>query len=340
MRLPSSKAAGAAVFGVAIVLTGATLLLEPRWAPSSTFQGSHALTAAASTALVSNSSVEPAAALSKPKKKAHKLCVLSRIHNQPRSLAEWLEYHAALGITRFYLVDDCSTDSGRTRTVMDMYQQEGLVKYYTTEDVTRRQCARVVDGREVQAERLLQRRRRKQCAGLHSEQQQQQQQQQQQDEVLGKKDQRLEQELYACSYKCSADEHQPDEKMLFQFMFNEATGGEACEWLMVFDTDEYMTFQTDLFATPDVPAYIADHEERTHGFPVLRFPWVMMGSGGHEARPPGLLADNFVEGYHPKWLLKTAAKAEFIQTWNFSHWCVLGGWTGWMDRDDDDDCTS
>jgi len=47
-----------------------------------------------------SSSDSEAAAAPGPDKK-HKLCVLSRIHNQPRSLAEWLEYHAALGITRF-----------------------------------------------------------------------------------------------------------------------------------------------------------------------------------------------------------------------------------------------
>ena len=109
----------------------------------------------------------PAAAPGSNKK--HKLCVLSRIHNQPRSLAEWLEYHAALGITRFYLVDDCSTDSGRTRTVMDVYQQEGLVKYYTTEDVTRKQCAHVIQANETEAEHARERRRRRACQARGSE---------------------------------------------------------------------------------------------------------------------------------------------------------------------------
>lgn len=92
---------------------------------------------------------------------------------------------------------------------------------------------------------------------------------------------------------------------------------------MVFDTDEYITFQTDLFPTPDLPAFIADFEKRTNGFPVLCLLWVLMGSDGHEKRPPGLLVDNFKHGTYRKWLLKVAAKTDFLQTWNFSHWWVV-----------------
>ena len=91
---------------------------------------------------------------------------------------------------------------------------------------------------------------------------------------------------------------------------------------MAIDSDEYITFQTDLFPTPDLPAFINDFEQRTNGFPVLHLLWVLMGSDGHEKRPPGLLVDNFKNGSNRKWLLKVAANADFVQTWNFSHWCV------------------
>lgn len=251
-------------------------------------------------------------------KKVHKLCVMSRIHNQPRSLGEWLEYHAALGITRFLLVDDCSADAGRTRTVMDVYQQEGLVKYFTPEDVSRSQCAHVIQGHEAEMERMQEHRRAQLCgknstsaeAGAV-------------DAAAAEADAKFEQSMAGCSYACG-ERHRPNEVLLFNFMFQQATASpdETCEWLMVFDTDEYMTFQPDVFPTPDVPAYIADWEERTNGFPVLRFLWVLVGSDGHEERPPGLLVDNFKKGCYPKWMLKTAAKTEFLDTWRFSHWCV------------------
>lgn len=254
-------------------------------------------------------------------KKVHKVCVMSRIHNQPRSLGEWLEYHAAMGVSRFFLVDDCSADAGRTRTVMDVYQQEGLVKYFTPEDVSRSQCAHVIHGHEAEMERMQERRRAQLCRKNSTSEEAGAV-----DAAVTEGDAKFEQSMAGCSYACG-ERHRPNEVLLFNFMFQQATAspGETCEWLMVFDTDEYMTFQPDLFPTPDVPAYFADWEERTNGFPVLRFLWVLVGSDGHEERPPGLLVDNFKKGIYPKWMLKTAAKTDFLDTWRFSHWCVCVG---------------
>lgn len=256
----------------------------------------------------------PAAGAASPSPKVHKLCVMSRVHNQPRSLAEWLEYHAALGITRFFLVDDCSTDGGRTRTVMDVYQQEGLIKYYTADDVTRNRCAHVIQDTPGEAERVEEWRRQRVCQGEEEDAQ-----------VMNET--QYDQHMAGCAYMCGGvdgRQHRPNENMLFDFMYQQATTSpdEKCEWLMVFDTDEYMTFATDLFSTPDVPAYIADYEKRTDGFPILRFLWVIMGSDGQEQRPSGLLVDNFRKGTFPKWMLKTAGKVDFLETWRFSHWCV------------------
>lgn len=45
-----------------------------------------------------------------------------------------------------------------------------------------------------------------------------------------------------------------------------------------------------------------------------------MGSDNQEQRPPGLLIDNFHAGNYPAWMLKTAARAAYIENWDFSHW--------------------
>lgn len=202
--------------------------------------------------------------------------------------------------------------------MMDIYEQEGLVKYYTPEDVTRSRCAHVIQGDEAEMARAEERRRRRLCGKDGGAEEP--------EETLDAAAARFDEQMASCEYACGG-QHRPNEKLLFEFMFREATTApdETCEWLMVFDTDEYMTFQTDLFPTPDVPAYIADFEDRTHGFPILRFLWVMMGSDGQEDRPPGLLVDNFKKGGYPKWMLKTAGKVDFLQTWKFSHWCVCFG---------------
>lgn len=125
-----------------------------------------------------------------------------------------------------------------------------------------------------------------------------------------------------CEYACSGEGRRPDEERLFRFLFAQAAESEeeACEWLMVFDTDEYLTFQQP--DALDVAAYIAEHENRTQGFPILRFPWVTMGADGHETRPPGLVVDGFKTGHFGKWMLKSAGRAVFLETWAFSHWCV------------------
>ncbi len=193
----------------------------------------------------------------------HKLCLMTRVLNVPRSLAEWVEYHHALGVGHFFLVDDCSTDEGKTAQVLDTYQEIGLVSRYSSQEVP---------------------------------------------------------------HYSTCDAHQPNENKLFSFLYHQAKASEhRCEWLGVFDVDEYMTLQEHM-ADPSnrpTPSELLYAVLDTLPLPVLHMPWVLMGSDDHRDKPPGLLIEGSQSGSYHAWMLKTMAKTEVLQDWVFSHWPVV-----------------
>ena len=225
----------------------------------------------------------------------------------PRTVAEWIEYHAALGVGHFFIMDDCSTDDGKTRTVLDIYRQEGLVSLYDAEDVTLDECGHLLgdvptNGSRGEQEVGGSRDARTATTGLKAEE--------------------TPPEFQKCSYGCQ-EKHAPNERRLFRFLYRqigESKSGHHCDWVMTFDIDEYMTFQTDLHPSGNLQAFLVEYEATTHGLPVLHVPWVIMGSDHQEQRPPGLMIDNFRVGNYPAWMVKTAARSAFIEAWDFSHW--------------------
>lgn len=71
----------------------------------------------------------------------------------PRTVAEWIEYHAAFGVGHFFIVDDCSTDDGKTRAVLDIYRRAGLVSLYDADDVTQDECGHILEAKAKIQER-------------------------------------------------------------------------------------------------------------------------------------------------------------------------------------------
>lgn len=206
---------------------------------------------------------------------------------------------------KIFMFDDCSTDDGKTRAVLDIYRQEGLVSLYDAEDLTRDECWHAI---------VLEQEGRRQLQQKHN------------DSVL-----RIQglpsttsrkAAVERCQYTCQA-KHAPDENRIFRFLFRQIMRfdkGLHCKWVITFDPDEYLTIQKDLHPSGDLLSVLAEHDRRTDGFPVLHMPWVWMGSDNQEQRPPGLLIDNFHAGNYPAWMLKTAARAAYIENWDFSHW--------------------
>ena len=60
------------------------------------------------------------------------LAIIAMIRNEGPYLAEWIEYHKLIGVSRFYIFDNESTDN--TRTVLDKYIKSGLVIYEYVSD--------------------------------------------------------------------------------------------------------------------------------------------------------------------------------------------------------------
>ena len=61
------------------------------------------------------------------KKPDHYLSVVVIAKNEGEYFKEWLDWHIALGVEKFYVYDNESTDS--TKTVLEPYIQKGIVEY-------------------------------------------------------------------------------------------------------------------------------------------------------------------------------------------------------------------
>jgi len=241
-----------------------------------------------------------------PSSQPHKLCILTRVRNTPRSLAEWLEYHHLLGVGHFFLVDDCSDDEGRTAWVLDTYHRLGLLSAYNASHVTQWGCKQSTSSIwKTMLARFWYKGR------VHA----------------------------GCEYTCG-ENRVPDEGQLFSFLYHQmlayAGSGRShgCEWTGVFDVDEYLTIQAQEDAGIDLLTFPASLpfalsrllDARTQeNLPIYRLPWVVMGSDGHEKRNPseGLVIESSSQGSYEPWMLKTLARTDVIRDWQFSHWPMI-----------------
>ena len=263
----------------------------------------------------------------------HKFCALTRVRNIPRTVAEWIEYHAALGVGHFFIVDDCSTDDGKTRAVLDIYRQAGLVSLYDADDVTQDECGHILEARKTSLGQTESKDEapaaatEDECGHIIEAKAKSQKLSEDDERVLAAtiEDFQDDPAFQQCRYACN-QMHTPSERRLFKYLFQKiqrVDGGRHCDWVMTFDPDEYLTIQRDLHPSGDLVSMLVEHEQQTRGFPVLHVPWVWMGSEHRELRPPDLLIDNFRVGHYPAWMLKTAARSAYIKEWDFSHWPIV-----------------
>lgn len=78
------------------------------------------------------SQFQPEGAHSQPQ-----LAIVAIIKNEKRNITEWIEYHKLIGVTKFYIYDNESTDE--VLTVLDKYIEEGAVEYIPISGIMR-QC--------------------------------------------------------------------------------------------------------------------------------------------------------------------------------------------------------
>jgi hypothetical protein len=65
-----------------------------------------------------------------PTPKKYPLCMITRVRNYAEWLPEWIEYHNELGMSKFFIADDCSDDGGATQKILKYYQSLGIVEPY------------------------------------------------------------------------------------------------------------------------------------------------------------------------------------------------------------------
>ena len=110
--------------------------------------------------------------------------------------------------------------------------------------------------------------------------------------------------------KCS--NHFPDENALFAKMFQHLES--KCEWIIVIDMDEFITFDMN-----DVSSFTSITKIlKTTVDPLIRLPWWNMGSENKTETPTGLIVDSYHRGTLQPGHLKTIAKSNHIRTWEHS----------------------
>ena len=62
-----------------------------------------------------------------PKRKMHKLSIMTMIRDEGAYIEEWIEYHRMLGVDHFYIYDNESTDE--TKKCIQKYVESGIVTY-------------------------------------------------------------------------------------------------------------------------------------------------------------------------------------------------------------------
>eukprot|EP00995_Heteronema_vittatum_P008656 NODE_388_length_1413_cov_306.021261_g286_i0.p1 GENE.NODE_388_length_1413_cov_306.021261_g286_i0~~NODE_388_length_1413_cov_306.021261_g286_i0.p1 ORF type:complete len:427 (-),score=73.74 NODE_388_length_1413_cov_306.021261_g286_i0:131-1381(-) len=86
----------------------------------------------------------------------------------------------------------------------------------------------------------------------------------------------------------------------------------VCTWVASLDLDEYIS-RSDSTRWPHLLTALY-----SSSFAVFRMPWWVLGSDGHEKRPPGLTIENYKHGYFGSHV-KTFALARNVSLWIHPH---------------------
>ena len=107
--------------------------------------------------------------------------------------------------------------------------------------------------------------------------------------------------------------HTPDEKAILKMLYDEAK--PSCQWVAVFDVDEYIVLKDAIKYKYSLPAYLEQSQSS-----VLRMMWWVLGSDGHETRPDGLVIENYKKGKIDDYFhIKSMARSDVVVEWAFAH---------------------
>lgn len=110
----------------------------------------------------------------------------------------------------------------------------------------------------------------------------------------------------------TCDGWQPKESALIDDLFRSAQ--PLCEYIMVFNIDEFVTQQTDLYNG----SLLSFVKSAGDAHPYVRMLWYTMGTDGRIFAPAGLVTESYFKGtYNPH--VKTLMKADVVQVWRFPH---------------------
>eukprot|EP01039_Chlorochromonas_danica_P005626 gene5626-6200_t len=119
-------------------------------------------------------------------------------------------------------------------------------------------------------------------------------------------------QVVIASEQSNCTNHIPDEGGLMKRTFQNY--GHRCEWMAVIDMDEYITFVNE-----NVEVTFSERLKQANTS-IIRMPWFVMGSEGHEKRPKGVTIESFIHGamdqHHH---CKTIARSEEVDEWPFQH---------------------
>jgi len=145
----------------------------------------------------------------------------------------------------------------------------------------------------------------------------------------------------------SCYDHAPNENNLIYHLVIAAR--EQCEWIIVFDLDEYVTgvdpskYFRDFYSFLTSPAYPVSKDDANHwnalrmakraprdslGCAIKRLAWMVMGNEGYEVQPPHkLIIETFWRGrYEAHRHLKTVSRCASAVNFAYSRpLCVCSG---------------
>lgn len=107
-------------------------------------------------------------------------------------------------------------------------------------------------------------------------------------------------------------DQKPDETRLLQRMFEVAK--PQCEYTSVFDIDEFVSKQTDLWKG-SLTSYLVQSES-----PCTRLLWWLMGNDGRMTQPKGLLIESYLHGKNHPCHMKSICRTDVIRKYAFSIW--------------------
>ena len=118
---------------------------------------------------------------------------------------------------------------------------------------------------------------------------------------------------------CNDTGREAHEEALFSFAFTHAS--QVCDWVAAIDVDEYISFddtRINLHSVPLHKSIISTLSAQPNPWYKLAW-WVLLGHGLVN-KPPGLMIDNFYNGYFDGGHHKTIARSCSVSEWKFSLW--------------------